>query len=274
MVPYAGPSVYLILLAIYFNIITVLTTSSKDYLSRSTRYDHARIITVPTSLFQRDPSLFYCHECSVFSHTATLVTALVPDAQLSAIKAAAMSSESVTVSNTNVQALIDEETQRLQQRHPHLASSQPDVVHAMSTQDFFSDFHPYTDVAAYCASLAHTYPDTMQYLPSIGISVEQRDIFALKITGSSSGGFNNAAKKTVYIQALLHAREWIATSTALYFAHWLLSGYKSGHSQNYISQLMDALVFVIIPVYPVYHVASRHAIIDCKSGWVSSDVVG
>ena len=72
--------------------------------------------------------------------------------------------------------------------------------------------------------LAKKYPDRVE-VETIGKSTEKRAINLMKI------GFRNGTAKTkkiVWIDAGIHAREWIAPSSALYIANQVSSIGTSG----------------------------------------------
>lgn len=71
----------------------------------------------------------------------------------------------------------------------------------------------------------------------IGTTAEGRDILGLTI---SSGG--NGQRPAVFIEAGIHAREWIAPSVALYLLNQLVENYDSN------KDLVDSLDWFIVPV--------------------------
>lgn len=71
----------------------------------------------------------------------------------------------------------------------------------------------------------------------IGQTYEGRDIVALSI---SSGG--NGERPAVFIEAGIHAREWIAPSVALYLLNQLVENYEAN------KDLVDSLDWFIVPV--------------------------
>jgi murein tripeptide amidase MpaA len=77
---------------------------------------------------------------------------------------------------------------------------------------------------------------------SIGKSHEGRDIWALTITNLDSG--DPSEKPGFYVDGNIHGSEVTASSTALYFAWTLLSGYAN---QQSITDLVDRNTFYIIP---------------------------
>ncbi|CAG9782462.1 unnamed protein product [Diatraea saccharalis] len=76
----------------------------------------------------------------------------------------------------------------------------------------------YEEVAAYLQEIARTYPDIVS-LENGGKSFEGRDIWYLKI---STTKFQDPSKPVVFMQSLLHAREWITLPATLYAIHKLV----------------------------------------------------
>ncbi|KOB67379.1 Carboxylesterase [Operophtera brumata] len=76
----------------------------------------------------------------------------------------------------------------------------------------FDTIHTYEVVDAYLEELASKYPETVT-LVNAGKSFEGRDIKYLKI---SSTGFQDNRKPVVFMQSLLHCREWVTLPATLY----------------------------------------------------------
>lgn len=76
----------------------------------------------------------------------------------------------------------------------------------------FDDIHDYEVVDQYLVDLAAAYPDVVTVV-SGGKSVEGRDIKYLRI---STTNFEDQSKPVVFIESLLHAREWITLPATLY----------------------------------------------------------
>ncbi|XP_015110096.1 carboxypeptidase B [Diachasma alloeum] len=80
----------------------------------------------------------------------------------------------------------------------------------------FSYYPRFAEIESYLKELTRLYNKTTQLI-EIGKSYEGRPIYVVKI---SSGGKN---KPAIFIDAGIHAREWIAPSTALYALHQLVN---------------------------------------------------
>jgi len=75
---------------------------------------------------------------------------------------------------------------------------------------FFDDYHTYEEIQQYYIDLSRNYPNLVTYIPSIGISNEGRDLFAIRIKSHAN------PPKTIYFEGLIHAREWISGATVAY----------------------------------------------------------
>jgi len=86
------------------------------------------------------------------------------------------------------------------------------------------DFNAYMDlpaIVAYINGLATARPDLCS-VSSIGQSIENRDIWVLKITGPGAG-----PKPGVFYHGLQHCREWITGPAVLYLANYLVTQYDN-----------------------------------------------
>ena len=66
---------------------------------------------------------------------------------------------------------------------------------------FISMQHQYKEIVEWYQSLAEDYPDIVQYVDSIGQSIEGRDMPAVHFTKATS------PKYTIYFQCQIHASE-------------------------------------------------------------------
>jgi len=93
-----------------------------------------------------------------------------------------------------------------------------------SPQPHGPGFNAYMDlptIVDYINTLAATRPDLCS-VSSIGQSIQDRDIWVLKITGPGGG-----TKPGVFYHGLQHAREWITGPAVLYLANYLVSNYDA-----------------------------------------------
>jgi len=105
--------------------------------------------------------------------------------------------------------------------------------------EWFEEYHTYTDIVAWYQALAVQYPNLASFVPSIGNSFQGRAQPAIHFT--SPVGSN---KPTFYVQCQIHAREWISGAVCQYVVNQLLANY--GNVQN-VTEILDAANFVFVP---------------------------
>lgn len=104
----------------------------------------------------------------------------------------------------------------------------------------FGEYHPYNDILSWLSDIEYFYPQMAQVF-TIGITYEGRHIKGIKI-GNPIG---RTDKRIVWIDGGMHAREWAAIHTALYFIDQLISQYGVDPQ---ITSYVDTLNFYIVPV--------------------------
>jgi murein tripeptide amidase MpaA len=80
----------------------------------------------------------------------------------------------------------------------------------------FDQYLRHDQINAYLDQLAKDYPDTVT-LESFGQSYEKRQMNLVRISSGSS-----SSKPVIFVDAGIHAREWIAPATALYLINQLV----------------------------------------------------
>jgi hypothetical protein len=98
---------------------------------------------------------------------------------------------------------------RVAEAQMEVASYKSEVDIDADSFDFYK-YHPFADIMGYIQAVAKKYPNFVS-ISSIGKSLQNRDVQLLKIGYPSS-----TAKNALFIDAGIHAREWIAPATALY----------------------------------------------------------
>jgi len=107
---------------------------------------------------------------------------------------------------------------------------------------FFDAYRRYAEIVTELKSLATKYPTLTRFTASIGKSIENRDIPAIRV---SATGFNNNTVKRIFFQGGQHAREWIGPATVLYQTVKLLENYGKDAT---VTALLDNVEFVIVPL--------------------------
>lgn len=102
----------------------------------------------------------------------------------------------------------------------------------------FDSYLPLADIVTYINNLAAARPDLCEVI-DIGNSVEGRDIWVLRITGTGAD-----PKPGVFYHGLIHAREWIAGPVVLYLATYLVDNYDTDPC---VQALVDQTDFYLAP---------------------------
>jgi len=113
--------------------------------------------------------------------------------------------------------------------------------------DWYNDYKPFADVEDRLQAIADDRPDLCT-LVDIGDSIEGRDIWALRISGSA------ADKPGVLFCGTQHAREWISPMTNLFIAEHLVYGYDTDPAIR--SRVDDAEIMIVPVVNPDGYVYS------------------
>jgi len=124
----------------------------------------------------------------------------------------------------DVQALIDEEA----------------LYHAQPHQDWWASFHNYQDIVTLVTNLANDNPNIAS-LFVIGQTLEGRNMHVLKIKGT--GG--SPTKPIIFIQSLIHAREWITGAVTTWIMNKFITGYGTDPT---VTQLLDTFEWDFIPI--------------------------
>lgn len=93
--------------------------------------------------------------------------------------------------------------------------------------DFFDCWRDAKEVVGFFDTLTELNPDVVTKLPSIGRTIEDREIPAYKVAAPSS---STVAKRSIYVQSILHAREWSAGASTFYSMAALIDGLRRRES--------------------------------------------
>ncbi|MDD2716083.1 MAG: M14 family metallopeptidase [Candidatus Wallbacteria bacterium] len=103
-----------------------------------------------------------------------------------------------------------------------------------------SSYHKYDALVAELKSIAAQHSEIAS-LESIGKSCQNRDIYAIKITGSSTA----ASKPAMLVCGLTHAREWISMEVPLALINKLVNSYGSDQE---LTKLVNERTVWVVPV--------------------------
>ncbi|KAK2139154.1 hypothetical protein LSH36_1992g00007 [Paralvinella palmiformis] len=111
------------------------------------------------------------------------------------------------------------------------------------SRDYFQKFQPYDEMVVFMKK-AVSRCNGRCHLFTIGQSYEGRLLIGIKIGTSKHHKNNNNTRKRIWIDAGIHAREWISHTTALYLAEMLISGYTQ---DKFIRHMVDNYDWYILP---------------------------
>ncbi|XP_053201673.1 carboxypeptidase B-like [Panonychus citri] len=122
-----------------------------------------------------------------------------------------------------------------------------------NAKQFFSTYQRYDTMMSMLDEIARSN-SKVATIETIGKSFEGRDLKVIKISSGSSSG-----KKKIWIDAGLHAREWIGPSTAMYFINKLVT--SVGKDEN-VDSILSKYDIVVLPLanpdgYEYTHTTNR-----------------
>ncbi|KAJ7466640.1 peptidase M14 [Mycena galericulata] len=125
------------------------------------------------------------------------------------------------------------------------ADSNPDdwALDTLANSTFHNAYHPQFEVDAFIHALARLHPAQVDVL-RLGHSAEERELLGLRISAAPENGSEKEKKMGFMVLGPQHAREWVATSTALYIAHALLA---PANETDSLAHLLKAYDFHILP---------------------------
>ncbi|XP_074840305.1 carboxypeptidase A2 [Carettochelys insculpta] len=164
------------------------------------------------------------------SKPALPVDIRVPFASLQALKVFLESHHiKYSILLEDLQVAVDKEKQEMINNQPR----------ERGTNNFnYGAYHPLESIYAALDDLAAEYPSLVSK-QTIGESYEKRPMYILKF---STGGINRPA---IWLDAGIHAREWITQATALWIAEKIASEYGSNPSVTSLLDRMDIFLLVV-----------------------------
>ncbi|MEO0511859.1 MAG: M14 family zinc carboxypeptidase [Planctomycetota bacterium] len=130
-----------------------------------------------------------------------------------------------------------------------LADPLPDEALA-AKEPFFADYRPYDQlperggltVLDFVEGMVDSFPGVVSS-ETIGLSVEGREILGVTVYGPAGGSASD--KPMVFVNAGIHAREWISPSSACWMIDRLAHGYGT---DDRVTRLLDSVSFFVVPV--------------------------
>ncbi|CAF1432857.1 unnamed protein product [Adineta steineri] len=131
------------------------------------------------------------------------------------------------------------------------------LIYKVQSSSYYADdfaydkYHPLEEIHAWIDKMVETYPSLATSF-TVGQSYEKREMKGLKISSTKAAvkldGTPVNAKKAVWWDGGIHAREWISPATNIYIAHALLSNYSVDPT---ITHIVDQFDYYILPVFNV-----------------------
>jgi len=123
---------------------------------------------------------------------------------------------------------------------------------AANDDDFFTSYHDFEEIVFETKRLAEQHDSLVTYIPSIGQSIQGRDLVAVVLHGGPSVedekkgayGIPTSVPKIVFTGGQ-HAREWISPATVMYIFNELVNRYGTDDD---VTDLLDKVAVVIVPV--------------------------
>ncbi|MES1909741.1 MAG: hypothetical protein MHM6MM_002438 [Cercozoa sp. M6MM] len=146
------------------------------------------------------------------------------------------------------EALAADERARIARWHEeHMKDG---VLTQQALAGWHDEFHNLEDTQAWWKNLAtERFPTLFEYIDAVGFTWEGRQIPAMLMTSPDSP----YDAPIVYVQALIHAREWISGATLMYIIEHLARQYMRNDPEAV--KLLDTVRLAIVPVLNVdgYH---------------------
>ncbi|XP_077503073.1 uncharacterized protein LOC144113694 [Amblyomma americanum] len=130
----------------------------------------------------------------------------------------------------DIQRWIDREDE---ENRPDVFLEQRDI-----TNYAFDKYHRIDEITGYLDLLAQKYSH-IATVRNIGMTQEGRPIKGVILSTGSS-------RPVLWFDAGIHAREWVAPSTLLYFLHKMTTGYGSDSTVTALLQTFDFYIFPVI----------------------------
>ncbi|KXN66907.1 Zn-dependent exopeptidase, partial [Conidiobolus coronatus NRRL 28638] len=111
-------------------------------------------------------------------------------------------------------------------------------------EDWFANFHTYESIRDWFISHSKKHPSHVKFIPSIGKSLHNNDIFAVHLSNNNTLP-NGKTKSKIWFQSLIHAREWLGGSTTQYIFNELLKNHDTNPA---VKKILDENEIIFIPV--------------------------
>ena len=125
-------------------------------------------------------------------------------------------------------------------------------------------FYTYNEVVQKLDSMKLQFPNLITSKRNLGLSVENRIIWAVKISDNPDLN-ESAAEAPVYFDALHHAREPQSMASMMYYMYWLLENYGTNPEATYLVNNRE--IFFVPVVNPDGYVYNQTTNPNGGGGW-------
>jgi murein tripeptide amidase MpaA len=150
------------------------------------------------------------------SELGTIDIRVKDDLEMKGVMTAFNSECEVTVSD--VEALV----QGWETEWESAIANQSSTDRNLLQDNWFTNYRSYSELVNWYRNFATANPSLVTWIPSIGRSFEGRDMPAIIMTSAPANAPN------VYMQCLIHAREWISGATCNWIANQLIADFNRG----------------------------------------------
>jgi hypothetical protein len=114
--------------------------------------------------------------------------------------------------------------------------------HLLQT-DWFSNYRSYAELVTWYQNFATANPSIIRWIPSIGSSFEGRAMPAIVVSNAAANA------PSIYMQCLIHAREWISGATCNWVINQLVTDFNNGDAtaRNILNSVRIHLVLFTNP---------------------------
>ncbi|KAJ8950621.1 hypothetical protein NQ318_010820, partial [Aromia moschata] len=175
------------------------------------RYDGYKVYQVIATTVDEAETLNKLKDNAFFDFWAAPRALNLPVTVMVSPSAQASFESDLKAKSTNYSVLINDVENSIQEEVLRQRASPRVARGAVS----FTHYMRYYEMTDYLQSLVQAHP-RIASLVNLGKSFEGRDILGVRISSGGSG------KTTIFIDAGIHAREWIAPPVALYIIHQLV----------------------------------------------------
>jgi len=125
-------------------------------------------------------------------------------------------------------------------------------------------YYTYNEIVQKLDSMKLQYPNLITAKRNLGLSVENRIIWAVKISDNPDLN-ESAAEAPVYFDALHHAREPQSMASMMYYMYWLLENYGTNPEATYLVNNRE--IFFVPVVNPDGYVYNQTTNPNGGGGW-------